>query len=206
MSKARFDRLDEEKRAKLLDCAAQEFAEKGFEGASLNRILERASMGKSSLYYYFEDKADLFATLLERLSANLFAAVGPFDLSSLTKENFWTECEAYYARCLNALNHDSTTVKLGQIFHRLRAEPKMAPAVAPTFEAARQWALAFLDTGRNLGAIRTDLQDSLLMASSLGLAEALDHWAVENWSRTSETARNEMARDHIGLFRRLLAP
>src|SRR5579884_931866 len=54
---ARFDKMPREKRERLLHVAAQEFATHGFEGASLNRILEEAQLGKSSAYYYFEDKA-----------------------------------------------------------------------------------------------------------------------------------------------------
>jgi AcrR family transcriptional regulator len=44
---------------------AQEFANYGFEDASINRILENAKMSKGAAYYYFEDKADLLATTVQ---------------------------------------------------------------------------------------------------------------------------------------------
>ena len=62
---SRFTKMPHEKRERLFTVAAQEFAAHGFEAASLNRILEEAHIGKSSAYYYFEDKADLFRTVVE---------------------------------------------------------------------------------------------------------------------------------------------
>ena len=61
----RFDNLDAEKQERLFEAAADEFASHGFDGASLNRIIDRAGMSKGSLYYYFNDKNDLFATVIE---------------------------------------------------------------------------------------------------------------------------------------------
>ena len=49
----RFNKLPGEKRTKLLDIAAQEFAKYGFDDASVNRILEEAHMSKGAAYYYF---------------------------------------------------------------------------------------------------------------------------------------------------------
>ncbi|MGH7620186.1 MAG: TetR family transcriptional regulator, partial [Gemmatimonadaceae bacterium] len=49
----RFDNLDPDKQQRLFEAAADEFADHGFESASLNRIIERAGMSKGSLYYYF---------------------------------------------------------------------------------------------------------------------------------------------------------
>ena len=66
MSRSRFENLEPDKQQRLIDSAAEEFAAKGYDAASLNRILELAGMSKSSLYYYFDDKADLFTTLVDR--------------------------------------------------------------------------------------------------------------------------------------------
>jgi len=84
MSRARFDNLEPEKQNRLFDSAAEEFADHGYEGASLNRILERSGMSKSSLYYYFDDKADLFVSLTERSMAYLLKEIGGLDAAALT--------------------------------------------------------------------------------------------------------------------------
>ena len=62
---ARFGKLSPEKRERILEVAAQEFARHGYEDACINRILEQAEMSKGAAYYYFEDKVDLFCTVVE---------------------------------------------------------------------------------------------------------------------------------------------
>ena len=57
MARNRFDNLGSEKQEAILRAAGEEFAEKGFAGASINRIIRESGMSKGSVYYYFEDKA-----------------------------------------------------------------------------------------------------------------------------------------------------
>ena len=47
MSSNRLQRMSEERRDKLFQSAAEEFEAQGYDKASLNRILERAGIGKS---------------------------------------------------------------------------------------------------------------------------------------------------------------
>lgn len=52
-------------RLKLLNAARNEFAEKGLNGARVDRIASRAGVNKQLLYYYFGDKESLFVEVLE---------------------------------------------------------------------------------------------------------------------------------------------
>ena len=67
MARHRFERLPAERKEAILRTAAAEFAENGFHGTSYNQLLERLEFGKSSAYYYFDDKRDLFLTALGAL-------------------------------------------------------------------------------------------------------------------------------------------
>ena len=205
MSKARFDRLDAGKQRRLMECAAEEFGAKGYDAASLNRILECAGMSKSSLYYYFEDKADLFSTLVERSLKVIFEALGTFDLSLLTADNFWDECEALYLRCADVLSGDEWYVKLGRMFYRVRTDSLEDPTER-MFEEARRWIEALLTCGQGLGVIRQDLPAGLLAASAIGLGEALDRWVLANWETLDPAEMGRLASDHMDMFRRLLRP
>lgn len=60
-------------RSRLLDAAATEFAEKGFAGASIDAIAERAGRTKGAVYSNFDNKADLFIALLDRYLEQGFA-------------------------------------------------------------------------------------------------------------------------------------
>ena len=85
---SRYNKLPAEKRERLMEAAAKEFAAYGFEDASVNRILETVQMSKGAAYYYFEDKVDLFFTVIqyciERLELNL-----ALDPATSTAETFW---------------------------------------------------------------------------------------------------------------------
>jgi AcrR family transcriptional regulator len=206
MSRPRFENLDAERQQRLFDSAAEEFAARGYDAASLNRILERSGMSKSSLYYYFDDKADLFTTLVERSIAFLFKEMGGFDPDKLTAETYWSECEAFYRRCIVLMNRNAWYVKLGRMFYRLRGDPKEGAPTQRMFDAARRWIGLILARGCALGVVRADLPSSLLIDCAMGVGEALDRWVVAHWDELDEAARLRMASEHIDLFRRLLHP
>lgn len=60
---ARAERRDA--RAALLRAAAAVFSERGFRGASVDEIAQRAGYSKGAIYWHFESKDDLFFALLE---------------------------------------------------------------------------------------------------------------------------------------------
>ena len=52
--------------ATILAAARDEFAEHGLGGARMDRIAERAGLNKRLIYYYFDDKEQLFRAVLEQ--------------------------------------------------------------------------------------------------------------------------------------------
>nr|WP_137726029.1 TetR/AcrR family transcriptional regulator [Prescottella subtropica] len=62
-------------RARLLEAAAEEFAEQGFAGARLAEIARRAGFTKGAVYSNFESKQDLFAELFAQRSLDLAGRV-----------------------------------------------------------------------------------------------------------------------------------
>ncbi|MCF6286665.1 MAG: TetR/AcrR family transcriptional regulator [Candidatus Hydrogenedentes bacterium] len=50
---------------KLLDSALRLFSQQGYEGTSIREIIEGAGVTRPVLYYYFENKEDLFQRLFE---------------------------------------------------------------------------------------------------------------------------------------------
>ena len=50
---------------RILKAASQLFAERGFDGASVDEIARRASVNKALIYYYFESKGDILDQLIE---------------------------------------------------------------------------------------------------------------------------------------------
>ena len=206
MSRPRFEKLDAERQERLFESAADEFSEKGYESASLNRILERSGMSKSSLYYYFDDKADLFTTVLERALAFLMKEIGGFDPDKLTAETFWSELVALYRRAIVFSNKNTWYLKLGRMFYRVHDTAKKDAPTGRLFEAIRHWLATLITRGQALGVIRKDLPTPLLIGCAMGVGEALDRWAVAYWAEYDDAGRLAMAEEHIDLFRRMLAP
>ena len=64
-----FENLPEEKQQRVLDEATMEFAEHGYHGASVNRIVARLSIAKGSLFKYFGSKEGLFEHLFSHAVA-----------------------------------------------------------------------------------------------------------------------------------------
>jgi AcrR family transcriptional regulator len=61
------------RRELVVDAALREFAERGYEAASMGRIAEAAGISRTVLYDHFPSKHALFAELLQRESAALLA-------------------------------------------------------------------------------------------------------------------------------------
>lgn len=55
----------EERWAEILDVAATVFAEKGYDGTSLQEIATRTGILKGSIYYYIKTKADMLGHLIQ---------------------------------------------------------------------------------------------------------------------------------------------
>src|SRR5918912_3439386 len=63
------DASDSGRRAQILDAALHVMAERGFRGASIKRIAERAGLKSPALiYWYFKDKHALFEAMLHRMA------------------------------------------------------------------------------------------------------------------------------------------
>lgn len=52
---------------KILQCATDLFAEKGFDGTIMDELAERCGVNKASIYYHFNDKAMLYEVCMTRL-------------------------------------------------------------------------------------------------------------------------------------------
>lgn len=204
MARSRFDNLDVEKQEAILAAAAEEFAERGYEGASLNQIIEDARISKGSLYYYFEDKEDLFLTVWRRAIERLMEDVGPLELGGLTAETFWDEFREWMRRSVAQLHRNDWYVKVGQAFTRLRGDPHATEAVREMLEWARDLMSEILSKGRQLGVVRTDLPLTLLVDILMGVDAASDRWFLEHWNDLPKEAIEKLTDNVMDLVRDML--
>lgn len=71
MPRSTFERLTKEKKERLLQAALKEFSRVPYHEASINRIIEEATISRGSFYQYFKDKEDLYQHLLQSYKQKL---------------------------------------------------------------------------------------------------------------------------------------
>jgi AcrR family transcriptional regulator len=197
--------LDPDKRQALLAAAAEEFARQGWEGASVNRVIERSGLSKGVVYYYFEDKDDLYATALQEAIRLVAQAVG--DLPPIEgPEQFWQANADLYGRVLEFLRREPTLVGLARSFIRAGTALRGSGPVAVLYQQMRAWFRDLLREGQRVGAVRTDLPLDLLDEIFNGMGEATDVWVVANWETALPGRERQVAAMIVKLCRRLLAP
>jgi TetR/AcrR family transcriptional regulator len=59
----------------IFEAAKEVFTEKGFEGARMQEIAEKASINKALLHYYYRTKEKLFSAIFERVFGDFFSKV-----------------------------------------------------------------------------------------------------------------------------------
>ncbi len=77
-----FDKISDKKRERIIKIATVEFAEKGFNGANVNVIANKAGISIGSMYNYFSSKEHLFLTIVDEGYKLLEGAFAGADLAN----------------------------------------------------------------------------------------------------------------------------
>lgn len=203
MPRPRFANLPTERRVALLEAAAQEFAARGYDDASLNQILERAGVSKGVAYYYFEDKADLFLTVVQYYMERL--GIGNFEETpdTVTAETFWPALTELYRKPFVRSREYPWSFGVWRAAREVfRAGPHAR--LAEFVEQYIGVLARLLKRGQDLGVIRTDLPDDLLMGWVLAVDDANDLWILNNWNTLDEEALSVAADRVVDGLRRLI--
>jgi AcrR family transcriptional regulator len=201
----RFDRLAPERRQRLLSAAAREFSAEGFDKASLGRIADDAGVSKPAVYYYFEDKADLYATVVREAWSQL-APERDIDLDRLGPDTFWPALEAAHARTFERSRHEPWLVSVWKLAYHPPPEGIAGGALTDVFDEGQRFLRALIRRGQALGAVRTDLPEDLLIALFTGADNAADHWLVDHYDDFGSEAVLSLARAVSRSVRLILAP
>lgn len=205
MPRPRFDRLSPRKQRRILEAAALEFARHGFTGASLNRIIDAAGISKGAAYYYFDDKADLFAAVLEHGWRTLMPR-WPFTLDALTAATFWPEVERGYGELVARVRSAPWLVAVGQLVYARAPSPEIGGLVDRELEGARSGLRALVARGQALGVVRTDVPAELLIVVLTAALEAADRWVLDHPDTVSGEAAPVVPARLFDMLRRLVEP
>lgn len=202
-----------ERRKRLFSIARKEFATHGFSRASLNRILAEAGMSKSSFYHFFDDKSALFLACLDEVVGEVVAIVTAIRPEELTARNYWEKARWVTRRIADMLLDHPDLAETGRMFYRSLADSASCPfigdeAASPAgriMHEIREWLSVMLKRGQEVGAVRADLDPSLLTELVLAGGMAVDNWALARWDALSGEERARLAATTLDIVRRLTA-
>jgi AcrR family transcriptional regulator len=186
-----------------MEASAKAFASAGFEQASMNQILDEAGISKGAAYYYFDDKADLYATTVHYYLTTL---VNTLDLSvdQLTVNNFWPRLGDVY------LSQFRNSYEQPWVFGVIRSASHVSPDVLASSDLAgyvtyfHDAIAALLQKGQDLGLIRTDLPQTLLTRLFMAVDEAADQWFMAHWDNLNSSQVESIAEQILDTLKRLL--
>jgi len=208
MPRPRFQKLDPDLQRHILEAAASEFAANGFYDASYNHIIAASGVSKGSFYYYFDDKEDLFFTVIEEECRGMWAGMDGLWEGVVTDAPFW----------------EQVGEMLRELFVRTLARPRamqLAKAGMTLWDSARdtERLQAFmtdsmartqhiLQLGQARGEVREDLPMALLTAVILGVGESLDRILIAQFADAllGEAEIAEHIQLYLDLIRRVAVP
>jgi AcrR family transcriptional regulator len=135
------------RKEEILEVATRLFAERGYEGASMNDVAEQVGMRKASLFYHFATKDALYEAVIDRLVASLhepleaiYASSGTYveRLDALTR----TLVEALGSRPYAARLLLRETMDWGPVMRG-----KLAERILLVLEAGASWLRAGQEAG-----------------------------------------------------------
>lgn len=205
MPRPRFARLDPAKKEAILHAALDAFASHGFDGASYNQIIEKAGISKGAMYYYFDDKEDLYATVVRH---ELEEVLQQFhDLPEVTSvDEFWRMLVDLLHQTQAFVVAEPKKMMLLRSLMKQRAEGRRNPIIKDLYEMGERFSEQMLQKGQAVGAVRTDLPFGLMVRLVTALDDAGDAWMIDNLDMNSVNDLGHYAGVFTDLLRRLLQP
>lgn len=156
MPKDTFLNLPAGKRARIAEAAIDEFAEGGYSGASISRIVARAGIAKGSFYQYFDGKIALFRWLLwDVLAQRKLEAIK--DLTPPEAGDYWEQLTHMFVAGLHFGLRNPKLSRIATVLWHPNNDPELQGLVAEFQKLARlNWKM-LLQQGQAMGQVRLDL-------------------------------------------------
>lgn len=145
----------------------EEFGAHGYEGASYNKIIQKIGISKGSMYYYFENKEDLFITcfLDEARSAGMLS----FEMNKLSEvvdhDVYWDSIKMISSQQWNNVLHHLLFMSLMRQLVSLGSDHPIFRKLNAECEGLSEYGefMSLLEHGVKIGAIRDDVPLNVLI-------------------------------------------
>ena len=180
-----FERIREQSREKILDCALRLFAQRGYAGTSIRMLADEAGISQGLLYNYFEGKQALVRALFWR-------SVGVVEATLARAARAKRSSDSIALLIRSAFD----AVRANEAFWRLTYQLRMQPEVLADLSAdVRVWSEqirgrieVLLEAGR---VPRAGLRARVIFAAIDGAAQ---HWVLDPEGYPLDEVADEMIR------------
>jgi len=180
----RFLNLPHEDKERVLQIAKKQFSTHGYDAMSLNLLLKELDISKGQFYYWFEDKADLFFTVLKQGIDALQQRLNDHGMPK-SKSKYWEHMRN--SRLISEmLWKEKDFVEIGQIIYR------QIPQNHPLYERLQECGAPLrehfcdgIQLGQTWGFVRTDLSASALYDLTDGLSDVFYSKILNTYDKDS---------------------
>ena len=158
----RFLNLPKGEQERVYQVAKKQFASHGYDAMSLNLLLKELEISKGQFYYWFEDKADLFLSILDQGITSLVAILEGHG-SPPNSNDYWSHLRN--ARLLvEAYWNDQEYVEIGTMIGEQMADnhPIFERLKASAEPIKNYWREQII-LGQDWGLVRSDLSADTLV-------------------------------------------
>ena len=194
-----------DRRRRLVKVASAEFASQGYEHASLNRVIDKCGMSKSSFYYFLPSKAELFDFVVGELVDEVASNITIPDPDEFGGRGFWPRLEEFFSGLVRASQQQDAFLTLGRMFYS-DAPDAAATSVSGTWASVRAWVEGVLRVGRQSAAVRDDLPEALQSSLVFGILQVFDQWTVQHYHDFAPADLRALADAQFATIRRILQP
>ncbi len=175
----RFEKLGEEKKQLIMRTALEEFGKHSFSEASLNHISKTAGLSAGALYYYFENKEDLFSSAIQHAFQRFLSSVGDVRERFRTGD-YWGEIERLVLVRLKLTLEEPDSMAILDRLLGMEASEQSAQVERLFKEQIQEYLRSVFVIGVEQGEIRTDLPEDYLFSVQLQLVFILHQWIARN--------------------------
>ncbi len=147
-----FDKISDEKKNTVIQAALEEFSEKGYGGSSMNSICKSAGISKGSLFFYFNNKKDLFHSIVN-FAVNLVKTHLRNARDRTENENFYVRLEKIIFTGFDFIDNHPRLAKIYFNFLQSTDSPLGARIVSDLHEQSRRFLGELTAAGIDSGEI-----------------------------------------------------
>ena len=180
---------DQTVRKQVLTAAVDLFAANGYDGTSVQQIVERAGVTKGALYHYFTAKEDILLEIYTTVFDEQMAALD--HIIAMNREPEWTLREIIHS----LIGVTAANVKVSAVFSReaTRMDQTRWAALQDRWRGYQESVRAVIRRGQSDGSFATVASPEMASWAIFGVTTSLHTWYRPDGPKTPQQLATELS-------------